>query len=74
MLFYTSELKEIPLICDRVIVIFGGQLVAELTAAETDEETLLRAAYHLRKGAQTPEEAAAEALAAMGPGTPTGAA
>jgi ribose transport system ATP-binding protein len=74
VLFYTSELKEIPLICDRVIVIFGGQLVAELTAAETDEETLLRAAYHLRKGAQTPEEAAAEALAAMGPGTPTGAA
>jgi ribose transport system ATP-binding protein len=74
VLFYTSELKEIPVICDRVIVIFGGQLVAELTAAETDEETLLRAAYHLRKGAQTPEEAAAEALAAMGPGTPTGTA
>jgi ribose transport system ATP-binding protein len=74
VLFYTSELKEIPLICDRVIVIFGGQLVAELTAAETDEETLLRAAYHLRKGAQTPEEAAAEALAAKGPGTPAGAA
>ncbi|MDP9483942.1 MAG: sugar ABC transporter ATP-binding protein, partial [Chloroflexota bacterium] len=74
VLFYTSELKEIALICDRVIVIFGGRLVDELTAAETDEETLLRAAYHLRKGAQTPEEAAAEALAAMGPGTPQGGA
>ncbi len=53
VLLYTSELKEIQLVCDRVIVIFGGQLVDEMTAAETDEATLLRAAYNLRKGAQT---------------------
>src|SRR6187401_1177303 len=27
---YTSELKEIQLVCDRVIVIFGGKVVAEI--------------------------------------------
>ncbi len=48
ILLYTSELKEVQLVCDRAIVIFGGQVVDELTAAEGDEPTLLRAAYNLR--------------------------
>ena len=32
ILLYTSELKEIQLACDRVIVIFGGEVVAEMSA------------------------------------------
>jgi ribose transport system ATP-binding protein len=47
VLFYTSELKEIKLVCDRAIVIFGGRDVAEIAAADADEPTLLRAAYDL---------------------------
>ena len=33
VLLYTSELKEIQLVCDRAIVVFGGQVVAELDGA-----------------------------------------
>ena len=63
-LLYTSELKEIQLVCDRVIVIFGGHVVAELPAAEADEAALLRAAHNLRADAPLPEEVAAAAAAA----------
>jgi ribose transport system ATP-binding protein len=64
ILLYTSELKEIPLVCDRAIVIFGGRVVAEIDARDADEPTLLRAAYNLRPDAELPEEAAAEAVSA----------
>jgi ribose transport system ATP-binding protein len=64
VLLYTSELKEVQLVCDRAIVIFGGQVVAEIERADADEATLLRAAYHLRSGAPTPEEVAGAALEA----------
>ena len=47
VLLYTSELKEIQLVCDRAIVVFGGQVVAELDGASADEEALLRAAHNL---------------------------
>jgi ribose transport system ATP-binding protein len=47
VLFYTSELKEIQLACDRAIVIFGGQIVDELDVADADEPALLRAAHNL---------------------------
>ncbi len=47
VLLYTSELKEIQLACDRAIVIFGGQVVDEMDAADADEPTLLRAAHNL---------------------------
>jgi ribose transport system ATP-binding protein len=60
ILLYTSELKEIPLVCDRAIVIFGGRVVDEIDAPTADEPTLLRAAYHLRSDAAMPEEIAAE--------------
>jgi ribose transport system ATP-binding protein len=60
VLLYTSELKEIPLVCDRAIVIFGGRVVDEIDATTADEPTLLRAAYHLRSDAAMPEEIAAE--------------
>jgi len=63
VLLYTSELEEIPLVCDRVVVIFGGRVVDEMAAAGADEPTLLRAAYGLPPGALTPEEIVAEAVA-----------
>jgi ribose transport system ATP-binding protein len=61
ILLYTSELKEIQLVCDRVIVIFGGVVVAELPAAGADEASLLRAAHNLTAGAELPEQAVASA-------------
>jgi ribose transport system ATP-binding protein len=73
VLLYTSELKEVQLICDRAIVIFGGRVVAEIDAAGADEPSLLRAAYNLRSDALMPEENAAlemAAEAAAGAATP----
>jgi ribose transport system ATP-binding protein len=67
ILMYTSELKEIQLVCDRAVVIFGGRVVAEMPAAEADEPALLRAAYNLRSDAPMPEAVAAEAVAADEP-------
>ena len=64
ILLYTSELKEVQLVCDRAIIIFGGRVVDEVGAADADEPTLLRAAYHLRADAAMPEEIVAEAVAA----------
>lgn len=79
ILLYTSELKEVQLVCDRAIVIFGGRVVGEVSAADGDEATLLRAAYNLRSEAAVPEgvaamlaapAAAAAASTAAGPGRP----
>jgi ribose transport system ATP-binding protein len=64
VLLYTSELKEIQLVCDRAIVIFGGRVVAEVAVADADEPALLRAAYNLKADAVMPELIAAEAVAA----------
>ncbi|MEO8625807.1 MAG: sugar ABC transporter ATP-binding protein, partial [Candidatus Limnocylindrales bacterium] len=64
VLLYTSELKEIQLACDRVIVIFGGEVVAEMPAADADEPALLRAAHNLKAGAALPEQIAAKAVGA----------
>lgn len=50
VLFYTSELEEIQLACDRAIVIFGGRIVDVIPAAIADEATLTRAAYGLPRG------------------------
>lgn len=47
VLFYTSELDEIRLACDRAVVVFGGRVVDEIEAARADQATLLRAAYGL---------------------------
>lgn len=47
VLFYTSELAEVPLACDRAVVIFGGRVVDVIDAGAADEATLLRAAYGL---------------------------
>ena len=45
VLLFTSELSEIGLVCDRAIVLFGGEIVAEIPVSEADEGTLLRAAH-----------------------------
>ena len=45
VLLFTSELPEIGLVCDRTLVLFGGEIVAEMPATEADEGTLLRAAH-----------------------------
>ncbi len=47
VLLFTSELPEIALVCDRTIVLFGGEIVAEMPASEAGEEALLRAAHGL---------------------------
>ncbi len=46
ILYYTSELGEVPLVCDRVLVIFNGRLVGEFPASASEGE-LTRAAYGL---------------------------
>jgi ribose transport system ATP-binding protein len=47
ILFFTSELPEIQLVCDRVLVLYEGKIVAEMPASEGDEATLLSAAHGL---------------------------
>ena len=47
VLLFTSELPEVSLVCDRAIVLFGGEIVAEVPAVEADEGALLRAAHGL---------------------------
>ena len=49
VLLYTSELEEVQLACDRAIVIFGGHVVAELSAADADEAALMHAAHGLSR-------------------------
>ena len=47
VLYYTSELAEVRLACDRAVVIFNGCVVDIIDAAVADEPTLMRAAYGL---------------------------
>ncbi len=54
VLIFTSELPEIPLVCDRVLVLFGGRIVQEVPAGMADEATLLRAAHGLPLQAREP--------------------
>lgn len=50
VLLYSSELAEIPLTCDRTIVLFGGRVVDVIDAVDADEASLMRAAYGLTEG------------------------
>lgn len=54
VLLFTSELQEIPLACDRAIVLHQGRVVGEFDAGAADEETLLRAAHGLGAEAKVP--------------------
>jgi ribose transport system ATP-binding protein len=49
VLLYTSELQEIPLVCDRVMVMYNGEFVHEQDAATADEASLLTAAHGLEE-------------------------
>lgn len=49
ILYYTSELAEVPMICDRVLVMYGGTVVQELDRADADEAALLSAAHGLQE-------------------------
>ena len=51
ILLYTSELQEIPLVCDRVLVMYGGEFVHEQEAASATEEVLLAASHGLATSA-----------------------
>jgi ribose transport system ATP-binding protein len=51
VLFYTSELAEIRLACDRAVVIFNGRVVDVIDARDADESALMRAAYGLTEKA-----------------------
>jgi ribose transport system ATP-binding protein len=57
VLLFTSELPEIQLACNRVIVLFGGQVVDEMPASEADEQALLRAAHGLHSEAEAEQQA-----------------
>jgi ribose transport system ATP-binding protein len=71
VLLFTSELPEIGLVCDRAIVLFGGEIVAEMPAADADEGALLRAAHGI--GVASGFGAARGKAAAEGAGAPPGA-
>lgn len=47
VLLYTSELAEIPLVCDRVLVMHDGKIVDEQEAATATEASMLTAAHGL---------------------------
>jgi ribose transport system ATP-binding protein len=47
ILFFSSELAEFPLVCDRVLTLYGGRITAELPAAAADEASLLQAMHGL---------------------------
>jgi ribose transport system ATP-binding protein len=52
ILFFSSELAEFPLVCDRVLTLFGGRITAELDGAAADEASLLRAMHGLADGTE----------------------
>jgi ribose transport system ATP-binding protein len=47
ILFFSSELAEFPLVCDRVLTIYAGRITAELPGAAADEASLLQAMHGL---------------------------
>jgi ribose transport system ATP-binding protein len=47
ILFFSSELAEFPLVCDRVLTLYGGRITAELPGNAADEASLLRAMHGL---------------------------
>jgi len=49
ILLFTSELPEIQLVCDRVVVLYEGRITREMEAHEADEGSLLRAAHGLTR-------------------------
>ena len=44
ILFHSTEIPEIVNMCDRVLTLYEGRIVAELTGSAIEEETIMRAA------------------------------
>lgn len=53
VLYYTSELEEVSLACDRVVIIFNGKVVTILDSEEASEQNLLFAAYGFAERKET---------------------
>ena len=51
IILYTSELAEVPLVCDRVIIMHNGKIVDEQDAAQATETSMLTAAHGLEVSA-----------------------
>ena len=49
VLLFTSELPEVQLVCDRVVVVYEGKITREMDARDADEGSLLRAAHGLAR-------------------------
>ncbi|MBV8324267.1 MAG: ATP-binding cassette domain-containing protein, partial [Hyphomicrobiales bacterium] len=69
VLIFTSELSEIQLVCDRVIVMFDGAVVGEMPARAADVATLLRAAHGAPSVHEPTLSHASPRAAALGPPT-----
>ena len=41
ILFHSTEIPELVHLCDRVIVLYGGQLVAEIAARDLTERAIM---------------------------------
>jgi ribose transport system ATP-binding protein len=52
ILFFSSELAELPLVCERVLTLYRGRITAEVPGAAADEATLLRAMHGLVETAE----------------------
>ena len=44
ILFHSTEIPELVHLCDRVIVLYAGRVVAEISAANLSEQAIMRAA------------------------------
>jgi ribose transport system ATP-binding protein len=44
ILFHSTEIPELVHLCDRVIVLYAGRIVAEIAAADLSEHNIMRAA------------------------------
>jgi ribose transport system ATP-binding protein len=49
ILLFTSELPEVQLACDRVVVLYEGRVVSEMPGDQADEAALLKAAHGLTR-------------------------
>jgi len=54
VLLFTSELTEIQLVCDRVVVLHDGRISDRLPGSEANEARLLRSAHGLVEAGAVP--------------------
>jgi ribose transport system ATP-binding protein len=65
VLMFTSELREVRLVCDRVVVLHDGRVVAEMPAAGADGERLLNAMHDLAPNGTAADSTAQNHVAPM---------